>query len=173
MPRHRILVALLALVPAAAVQAQATKGATPAAESLDAETPTHADPFDETDTNGDGVITREEYLAFTRKYFDQLDTNHDHKIDANEMAHSPPMMERNLHSAERMIEKWDADKNGVVTVEEYQAFAAARFTKEDKEGTGTIRKPAPRAKHSQPKPGPGKPGPAEPESVPAKSKPTR
>jgi hypothetical protein len=55
-----------------------------------------------------------------------------------------------------------------VTVEEYQAFAGARFTKEDKEGTGTIRKPAPRAKQSQPKP-----GPAEPQSVPAKSKPTR
>jgi hypothetical protein len=162
MCRHPVLIALLALLPAAAVHAQATKDAPHATASGDASTPAHADPFDETDTNHDGVITREEYLAFTRKYFDQLDTNHDHKIDADEMAHSPPMMERNLHSAERMIEKWDADKNGVVTVEEYQAFAGARFTQEDKDGTGTIPKPARRVRPSKPEPAHGKPEPVPP-----------
>jgi Ca2+-binding EF-hand superfamily protein len=157
MSRHCLLVALLALLPAAAADAQAAKDAPPAAAA--AETPSHSDAFDETDTNHDGVITREEYLAFTRKYFDELDTNHDHRIDASEMAHSPPMIERNLHSAEQMIRKWDANKDGVVTVEEYQAFAAARFTKEDKNGTGKIAKPEPRAKRNPPEiqPVPAKP----------------
>ncbi|HVT33674.1 MAG TPA: EF-hand domain-containing protein [Rhodanobacteraceae bacterium] len=163
MSRHAILAALFALLPAAAACAQSA-GNTASDAAPATRNPSHPDAFDETDTNNDGVITREEYLAFTRKYFDKLDTNHDHKVDANEVAHSPPMMERNLHSAEQMVGKWDANKDGVVTVEEYQAFANARFTKEDKTGTGKIAKP------TRGKPGTAKAPPAPPKPNATKPK---
>ena len=37
------------------------------------------------DANGDGVITREEYLAQAGQRFDRMDLNHDGKIDQTEM----------------------------------------------------------------------------------------
>ena len=36
--------------------------------------------FDEMDANHDGVITREESIAFSNKKFDERDTNHDGKV---------------------------------------------------------------------------------------------
>jgi hypothetical protein len=38
------------------------------------------------DTNGDGVITRQEALAQAGERFDRMDTNHDGKLDATELA---------------------------------------------------------------------------------------
>lgn len=40
--------------------------------------------------------------------------------------------------AERMFEKWDADKDGKVTAEEVKAFAAERFAKRDIDGDGVV-----------------------------------
>jgi len=38
------------------------------------------------DTDGDGVITRQEALAQAGERFDRMDTNHDGKLDAGELA---------------------------------------------------------------------------------------
>jgi len=86
-------------------------------------------PFDEMDTNHDGVVTREEYVAYQKKRFDEFDSNRDGKIDAKEIASSPPLMERNLKTAERMIKEWDKNGDGVVSAEEFQAAAADRFAR--------------------------------------------
>lgn len=37
------------------------------------------------DTNGDGVITRQEVIDQATKRFDRLDTNHDGKLEASEL----------------------------------------------------------------------------------------
>ena len=124
--------------PTPPVRMQVPPGGAPGAP--DAARPT---PFDEMDTNHDGVVTREEYVAYQKKRFDEFDGNHDGKIDAKEIASSPPLMERNLKTAERMIKEWDKNGDGVVSAEEFQAAAADRFARQDKDGTGKITRPKP------------------------------
>lgn len=132
----------------------------PAAPAKPAAAPPAAAPssrFDEVDTDHDGFISREEFLAGQKKRFDEFDTNHDGKIDAKEMASSAPFMERNLRQAERMLKQWDKNGDGTVTAEEYKEAADARFTARDKEGKGKIARPTPPAKapaKPQPKPQP-------------------
>lgn len=102
--------------------------------------PTKPTRFDEIDTNHDGFVSREEFTASEKKRFAEFDTNHDGKIDAKEVASSPPLMERNLRTAERMTKQWDANGDGVVTREEFDQNAQARFDKQDKEKTGKLAK---------------------------------
>lgn len=153
--RYRVLFAALATLPVSAlVCAQALPktpptpptampgvSGGPGAPGADAK-PTR---FDEIDTNHDGFISRDEFLAAEKKRFDEFDTNHDGKIDAKEIASSPPLMERNLHTAERMVKQWDANDDGIVTAEEYKKNAEDRFQKQDKDGTGKISRRVPPA----------------------------
>lgn len=44
----------------------------------------HGGMMKKIDTNGDGVVTREESRAFSDKKFDMIDTNKDGKIDQTE-----------------------------------------------------------------------------------------
>lgn len=99
--------------------------------------------FDEIDTNHDGFLSRDEFLAAEKKRFDEFDTNHDGKVDAKEIASSPPLMERNLRTADRMMKQWDANNDGIVTAEEFRKSAEDRFAKQDKEGTGKIARKVP------------------------------
>ena len=122
--------------PPTAAPAAAKPGMPPTA-------PAQPSRFDEIDTNHDGSISREEFLAAEKKRFDEFDTNHDGKIDAKEIANSPPLMERNLRTAERMVKQWDTDGDGVVSAAEYQKMAEQRFAQQDKEGTGKITRKAP------------------------------
>ena len=149
---HRALLAALATLPVSAiVSAQAlpktpatpAPPATPAANPLAPGGEQRPSRFDEIDTNHDGFITRDEFLAAEKKRFDEFDTNHDGKVDAKEIASSPPLMERNIKTAERMIKQWDANGDGVVTADEYKKNAEDRFAKQDREGTGKLTKRAP------------------------------
>jgi len=99
--------------------------------------------FDEIDTNHDGFVSREEYTAAEDKRFQEFDTNHDGKIDPKEIASSPPLMERNIKTAERMIKQWDANGDGVVTADEFNKNAQDRFAKQDPDNTGKITKRTP------------------------------
>ena len=44
----------------------------------------HANYFKKKDTNGDGYISKEEWLARSSEAFAKIDTNHDGKISADE-----------------------------------------------------------------------------------------
>jgi hypothetical protein len=154
MLRRGIAIAVLSLVPVAAlVYAQvapkpATAPATPpkpgsAPVMMPAPPPAKPSAFDEIDTNHDGFISRDEFLAAQKKRFAEFDTNHDGKIDAKEIASSPPLMERNLKMAERMVKNWDANGDGVVSADEFKQFSEQQFAKQDKEGTGKIARPKP------------------------------
>lgn len=105
--------------------------------------PSRPSPFDEMDTNHDGFVSREEFVAYQKKRFDEFDTNHDGKIDAKEIASSPPLMERNLKTAERMIKEWDKNGDGIVSAEEFKQASEERFARQDKAGTGKIARPTP------------------------------
>ena len=146
----RTLLVVLSTPPlAAAVRAaEAPKPALAnAAQSAAPTAPATPKPsrFDQIDTNHDGFITRDEFMASEEKRFDEFDSNHDKKIDAKEIASSPPLMERNLRTAERMVKQWDTNDDGVVTADEYRQSAEKRFAQQDKEGTGKIARRVPGA----------------------------
>jgi hypothetical protein len=126
--------------PSPPVRMQVPPGGAPGAPGAEPARPT---PFDEMDANHDGVVTREEYVAYQKKRFDEFDANHDGKIDAKEIASSPPLMERNIKTAERMVKEWDKNGDGIVSADEFQAAAAERFARQDKDGTGKITRPKP------------------------------
>ena len=102
--------------------------------------PTKPSRFDEIDTNKDGFVSRDEFTKSEKERFNEFDTNHDGKIDPKEVASSPPLMERNLRTAERMTKQWDANGDGVVTREEFDKSAQDRFDKQDKDKTGKLAK---------------------------------
>jgi hypothetical protein len=145
-----LLVALS--LPAAALHAQAAPAPAPAqkpsppvkmqAAPGTPDAPARRSPFDEMDTNHDGFVSRDEFIAYQKKRFDEFDTNHDGRIDAKEIASSPPLMERNLKTAERMVRQWDKNGDGVVSADEFKQDAEDRFSRQDKSGSGKIPRPA-------------------------------
>jgi EF hand domain-containing protein len=153
-PSRLFLIALSTLsVSALHAQTAPTPATPPPPGAMKPPPPREARPsaFDDMDTNHDGFVSRDEFVAFQKKRFDEFDTNHDGKIDAKEVASSPPLMERNVKTAERMIKQWDANGDGVVTADEYKKSAEERFARQDKEGTGKIaRPPAPPMKGAMP-----------------------
>ncbi len=63
----------------------------------------HGKHFKEADTNGDGGLSKEEFMARHEKKFAEIDANHDGKITPDEMkAHHETMKEKfKHHRAER------------------------------------------------------------------------
>ncbi|KQM85043.1 hypothetical protein ASE67_15295 [Sphingomonas sp. Leaf23] len=97
----------------------------------------------------DGVLTREEALARADRRFDALDTDRDGRISAAERAAQPerprgtadgqtPMPGRGHHGGGRMLERADADKDGVVTREEFRAVATRMFDRQDANHDGRV-----------------------------------
>ena len=154
--RNRVLLVALLVVSATGVHAQIQPNPTPVLKPPGAPPPpAKPSAFDEIDTNHDGFVSREEFLAAQTKRFAEFDTNHDGKIDAKEIASSPPLMERNIQTAERMVKVWDSNGDGVVTADEFKKFSEDRFAKQDKAGTGKIPRPtAPTAMRPQGPQGP-------------------
>jgi hypothetical protein len=145
MPHYRALIVALSLASTAAL-AQTTPAAKPAAPPA-MSTPATGDDaqpnrFDEVDTNHDGFISRDEFMAAEKARFAEYDTNHDGKIDPKEIAASPPLMKRNEQIAERMVKQWDQDGDGVVTAAEYQKHAEEGFARQDRDGSGKLTRAA-------------------------------
>lgn len=71
------------------------------------------------DTNEDGSVTRDEYLAPRRKAFAKLDANHDGMLSFDEWA----------TKTEAKFAGADADKSGALSAAEFRATAPKRKTK--------------------------------------------
>ncbi|WP_294323409.1 EF-hand domain-containing protein [uncultured Sphingomonas sp.] len=95
----------------------------------------------------DGVLTREEALARADRRFDALDTDHDGKITAAERAAMPqrpqptgdgPMQGPGGHRGDRMLERADTNKDGIVTRDEFRAVATRMFDRQDANKDGRV-----------------------------------
>ena len=90
------------------------------------------------DSNGDGRISLDEYLAAATARFKSIDTQNKGSIDATQMAHSPAAAERAERRATFLVRHLDKAGNGYVTQDEFLAAATKRFARMDKNGDGKL-----------------------------------
>jgi Ca2+-binding EF-hand superfamily protein len=159
--RHLILLTLFAATVAAPALATAVAPA-PAKPSAPAAAPkptTRAEfvsniqaRFNAVDTNHDGFLDANEINAAQGKEvqqaravemqrleaeFNKLDTNHDGQLSKAEfMAAAPPLRAR--ESAQQIIGAVDANKDGKISLQEYEARPVANFNKLDTNHDGTV-----------------------------------
>jgi Ca2+-binding EF-hand superfamily protein len=140
-----------------AVTAKAANAATATASASTASTGPHNRAqfaqayFAKIDTNHDGVVTKDEYLAAATLQFKTLDTQGSGRVTAEELAASPQALKRDERQAQHQIKRLDTNGDGVVSMDEYLAAAKTRFNKLDKNGDGFIEAdelPAHRWTHS-------------------------
>ncbi|MGD8326928.1 MAG: EF-hand domain-containing protein [Sphingomonadales bacterium] len=102
------------------------------------------------DTDGDGAVSRDEFLAHHKSRFAKVDTDGDGVISDEEkqaareahkakMAeHHAKMQERRKKHHEEMKARYDANKDGKLDASEREAMASDRFSKMDKNGDGVL-----------------------------------
>jgi len=101
------------------------------------------------DTNGDGMVSRAEWLAFQEKVFAMLDKNKNGTVDAKEfishdggadMVHfATGGFATGLRSQE-MMHKIDTDGDGTISHDEFIAYQAKVFDMMDTGHTGMLTK---------------------------------
>ena len=106
------------------------------------------------DTNGDGMIDRKEAEALPHllKHFDEIDTNHDQKLSADELR----AFHEKMHGAKgehlgHMLKKLDTDGDGRISREEAKAAPrlAERFDAIDANKDGFITMDEIKAAHQR------------------------
>lgn len=81
------------------------------------------------DKNGDGAISNAEYSAFSNYAFEQMDTNKDGTLSANEI--SP-------HLSADSFDQLDKSGNGAVTPDEFSNQMQADFETADTDSDGVL-----------------------------------
>lgn len=99
------------------------------------------------DANGDSAVSKDEFLSRKTTVFTRMDTNGDGKLSREELGSgyggpgtAAPEAMRTMHAAkmDRRFRAYDADNDGVVSVDEYTAMPALRFSLMDANGDGSV-----------------------------------
>ena len=98
----------------------------------------HGNRMQRMDTNGDGVITREEVTERALARFDRFDTNGDGQITEAEREQARAQRRANRPNP-------DANGDGLITREELGAMAFERFDRADANGDGVVTREERRA----------------------------
>jgi Ca2+-binding EF-hand superfamily protein len=88
------------------------------------------------DANKDGTVTLEEMLAAREPRFTRLDANKDGAIDAAES--DAQAREAIEYWAKRLVRRFDQDRDGKITREEFSRYARERFAMRDLNDDGRI-----------------------------------
>ena len=90
------------------------------------------------DSNGDGRISLDEFVAAASARFKSIDTQNKGSIDAADIASSPEAVKRIDHRADAIVKRLDTAGNGYVTKDEFLAAAQDRFARMDVNGDGKL-----------------------------------
>lgn len=97
------------------------------------------------DGDGDGRVSKAEYIARADERFGKMDKNADGKLSGDELA--PPAPPAGTDAAAprgggmmrgRMIERLDTNHDGMISIDEYRAATAERFDRLDTNHDGFL-----------------------------------
>lgn len=96
--------------------------------------------FKKADTNSDGFLTKQELQAHKAQRFIGADTDKDGFISADELTahHADRMKARQERHSAKFTERFDANKDGKVAVEEIQNAEPHFFTQADANADGKL-----------------------------------
>lgn len=116
----------------------AVLGAAQAADSTDTATRHGGHRFAQMDTNGDGKVTQDEFLAAAAQRFDTLDTHHRGSLDVADLAAAPDVVARDDRRAEHIAKRLDGNGDGNVDAAEAKAGADRLFDHLDRNKDGVL-----------------------------------
>jgi len=94
------------------------------------------------DGDGDGRVSKAEYIARADARFAKMDKNSDGKVSADERAPPPPAdgaaAPAGGRMRSRMIERLDTNHDGMISIDEYRAGVAERFDRLDTNHDGFL-----------------------------------
>ena len=103
--------------------------------------PRQPDPsriFDSADTNGDGVITREEFHAARERLFARLDRNGDGFIDKDDMSGRLARRQKAQERLAELVTQLDKDGDGRVSRSEFVEGPTPLFDRADTDHNGEL-----------------------------------
>jgi Ca2+-binding EF-hand superfamily protein len=112
-----------------------------AAAHADEQKPTHPHRggfLEAADTNHDGTVSRDEFIAWREKQFAHLDRNGDGVLDAADHADADQQHEGMKERGDKMREKLDANGDGKITKEEFVNAGMPMFDRADTDGNGVL-----------------------------------
>jgi Ca2+-binding EF-hand superfamily protein len=96
--------------------------------------------FEDADTNHDGVVSREEYIAARAAKFDQLDRNHDGFLTDADFPRMGKLGGDRAEKLHDMLQKMDSDHDGKVSRDEFKNGGIAIFDLVDANHDGVVDK---------------------------------
>ena len=94
--------------------------------------------FDSADTNGDGVITREEFHAARERLFGRLDRNGDGFIDKDDMSGRLAGRQKAQERLAALVTQLDKDGDGRVSKSEFIDGSTPLFDRADTDHNGEL-----------------------------------
>lgn len=94
--------------------------------------------FEATDTNKDGVVTKDEFKARGDEKFSKLDINKDGVVTKEEMTQEAA--KRAAEHAAKRFDQMDSNKDGKISQAEFDALGDKRFARMDENGDGKLEK---------------------------------
>jgi Ca2+-binding EF-hand superfamily protein len=94
--------------------------------------------FDSADTNGDGVITREEFHAARERAFTRLDRNGDGYIDKDDLPSRPGAGHSAKERLTQLVAQLDKDGDGRISKAEFVDGPTPLFDRADTDHNGEL-----------------------------------
>lgn len=96
--------------------------------------------LDRADANGDGVVTRDEFMSARAEQFTSRDRNRDGFIDDNDLGKRAARRERASQAMDAIVRQLDSNGDGKVAKQEFVDGGGKLFDRADADKSGTLDK---------------------------------